>query len=147
MFLVHKTMFCVPDLQILSVHTYKCTNPNLRFSILCFSVKVADVNGELSDSQEEENGRSAVTAEDAQATQELLLEAEPVIQNGTAEEIEAEGEAQVNCLVWVKVKVILLHDLSKLYTLPFGSFNFFFILLLIFIFLSISSVFIAVSVL
>uniref|UniRef100_A0A9J8BPU9 Family with sequence similarity 169 member Ab n=1 Tax=Cyprinus carpio carpio TaxID=630221 RepID=A0A9J8BPU9_CYPCA len=57
-------------------------------------ILVADVNGELSDSQEEENGRSAVTAEDAQATQELLLEAEPVIQNGTAEEIEAEGEAQ-----------------------------------------------------
>uniref|UniRef100_A0A8C1R0E0 Family with sequence similarity 169 member Ab n=1 Tax=Cyprinus carpio TaxID=7962 RepID=A0A8C1R0E0_CYPCA len=89
-------------------------------------ILVADVNGELSDSQEEENGRSAVTAEDAQATQELLLEAEPVIQNGTAEEIEAEGEAQVNCLVWFKVKVVLLHDLSKLYTLPFGSFNFFF---------------------
>ncbi|XP_016346763.1 soluble lamin-associated protein of 75 kDa-like [Sinocyclocheilus anshuiensis] len=57
-------------------------------------ILVAEVNGEMTDSQEEENEMSAVTAEDAQATQELPLEAEPVIQNGTAEEIEAEGEAQ-----------------------------------------------------
>ncbi|KAF4098712.1 soluble lamin-associated protein of 75 kDa [Onychostoma macrolepis] len=57
-------------------------------------ILVAEVNGEMTDSQEEENVGSAVTTEDAQATQELPLEAEPVIQNGTAEEMEAEGEAQ-----------------------------------------------------
>ncbi len=88
-------------------------------------MKVAEVNGEMTDSQEEENEGSAVTTEDAQATQELPLEAEPVIQNGTAE--EAEGEAQVNHLIQVKVKIVLLHDLSNLYTLLFGSFNFFFL--------------------
>ncbi len=89
-------------------------------------MKVAEVNGEMTDSQEEENEGSAVTTADAQATQELPLEAEPVIQNGTAEETEAEGEAQVNHLIQVKVKIVLLHDLSNLYTLLFGSFNFFF---------------------
>ncbi|XP_016306263.1 soluble lamin-associated protein of 75 kDa-like [Sinocyclocheilus anshuiensis] len=49
-------------------------------------ILVAEVNGEMTDSQEEENEGSAVTTEDAKA--------EPVIQNGTAEEMEAEGEAQ-----------------------------------------------------
>ncbi|XP_052444499.1 soluble lamin-associated protein of 75 kDa [Carassius gibelio] len=57
-------------------------------------ILVAEVKGEMTDSQEEENEGSAVTTEDAQATQELPLESEPVIQNGTAEEMEAEGEAQ-----------------------------------------------------
>lgn len=87
-------------------------------------MKVAEVNGEMNCSQEEENEGSAVTTEDAQATKELPLEAEPVIQNDTAEEMEAAGEAQVNYLIQVKVKVVLLHDLSSVYTL-FGSFKYF----------------------
>lgn len=99
----------------MSVHTYKYVQTQIRYWILCFPVKVAEVNGEMTDSQEEENEGSAVTTEDAQATQELPLEAEPVIHNGTAEEMEAEGEAQVNYLVQVnKVKVVVLHDLSNM---------------------------------
>ncbi|XP_059382131.1 soluble lamin-associated protein of 75 kDa [Carassius carassius] len=57
-------------------------------------ILVAEVKGEMTDSQEEENEGSAVTTEDALATQELPLESEPAIQNGTAEEMEAEGEAK-----------------------------------------------------
>ncbi len=99
------------------VHIQMCTQ--IRYWVLSFSVKVAEVNGEMTDSQEEENEGSAVTTEDVQATQELPLEA--VIQSNTAEEMEAEGEAQVNYLIQVKVNVVLLHDLSSVYTL-FGSF-------------------------
>ncbi|XP_067232269.1 soluble lamin-associated protein of 75 kDa isoform X2 [Chanodichthys erythropterus] len=62
-------------------------------------ILVAEVNGEMSDSQEEENERSADTSEDAQADQERPLEAEAVIQNGTAEEMEVEREAQDDMIV------------------------------------------------
>ncbi len=99
------------------VHIQMCTQ--IWYWVLSFSVKVAEVKEEMTDSQEEENEGSAVTTEDAQATQELPLEA--VIQSGTAEEMEAEGEAQVNYLIQVKVNVVLLHDLSSVYTL-FGSY-------------------------
>ncbi len=54
-------------------------------------MKVAEVNGEMTDSQEEENEGSAVTTEDVQATQELPLEA--VIQSNTAEEMEGRGRS------------------------------------------------------
>ncbi|XP_050949775.1 soluble lamin-associated protein of 75 kDa [Labeo rohita] len=57
-------------------------------------ILVAEINGEMTDSQEEENEGSAVTTEDVQSTQELPLEAEPVIQNGTVEAMEPEEEAQ-----------------------------------------------------
>ncbi|XP_059398546.1 soluble lamin-associated protein of 75 kDa-like [Carassius carassius] len=57
-------------------------------------ILVAEVNEEIGVSHKEENEKSAVTAEDAQIMQELPLEADPVIQNGPAEEIEAEREAQ-----------------------------------------------------
>ncbi|XP_073680719.1 uncharacterized protein fam169ab [Garra rufa] len=57
-------------------------------------ILVAEVNGEMIDSQEEENEGSAIITEDAQATQELPLEAESIIQNGTVEAMEAEEEAQ-----------------------------------------------------
>lgn len=91
-------------------------NRNLGYSILCLSVKVAEINGEMSDSQEEEKDGSADTSEDAQADQECPLEAESVIQNGAAEEMEVEREAQVKYLVHFEFKVV-----NNLYSLPFQS--------------------------
>ncbi|XP_051533179.1 soluble lamin-associated protein of 75 kDa isoform X2 [Myxocyprinus asiaticus] len=52
---------------------------------------VAEVNGELSDSQEEENEASADTAENV-LDQECPLEEEIFLQNGTAEEEEMEDD-------------------------------------------------------
>ncbi|XP_052392364.1 soluble lamin-associated protein of 75 kDa-like isoform X1 [Carassius gibelio] len=57
-------------------------------------ILVAEVDEEISVSQEEENEKSAVTADGAQTTQELPLEAETVNQNSLAEEMETEGESQ-----------------------------------------------------
>ncbi|XDV38547.1 hypothetical protein PO909_007922 [Leuciscus waleckii] len=57
-------------------------------------ILVAEVNGEISDSQEVNVERSADTSEDAQADQVCPLEPEAVIQNGAVEEMEVEKEAQ-----------------------------------------------------
>ncbi|KAG1943324.1 soluble lamin-associated protein of 75 kDa [Pimephales promelas] len=57
-------------------------------------ILVAEVNGEISDSQEVNIERSADTSEDAQADQVCPLEPDAVIQNGAVEEMEVEREAQ-----------------------------------------------------
>ncbi|XP_021329079.2 uncharacterized protein fam169ab [Danio rerio] len=56
-------------------------------------ILVAEVNGEMSESHEDENERSA-NAEDEPVNQELPLEAEAAIQNGADEEMEADRDAQ-----------------------------------------------------
>ncbi|XP_056303127.1 soluble lamin-associated protein of 75 kDa [Danio aesculapii] len=57
-------------------------------------ILVAEVNGEMSESHEEEYERSANTVEDEPVEQELPLETEAVVQNGADEEMEADRDAQ-----------------------------------------------------
>ncbi|XP_077088908.1 uncharacterized protein fam169ab isoform X2 [Siphateles boraxobius] len=57
-------------------------------------ILVAEVNGEISVSQEVDIEMSADTSEDAQAEQVCPLEPEAVTQNGADEEMEVEREAQ-----------------------------------------------------
>jgi len=122
MFVAHKTsMFCV-KVCISGTHANICT-PKAQVSNFALSLKVAEVNGEISVSQEVNIERSADTSEDAQADQVCPLEPDAVIQNGAVEEMEVEREAQVSYLVQVEVKVELLQCLSNLYTLPLHSLN------------------------
>lgn len=91
----------VPEVQILCqfTHTNIPHRQTVDNQVLCRSVKVAEVNGEMSESHEEENERSANIEEDEPVDQELPLEAEAAIQNGADKEMEADRDARVNNLV------------------------------------------------
>lgn len=68
-----------------------------------FLVNVSKVNGELSESQAEEEEGSADTAEDVQSGQECSLEAETVRQNGSIEEEKMEQDSESQEAPVVKV--------------------------------------------
>nr|XP_055036305.1 soluble lamin-associated protein of 75 kDa isoform X1 [Misgurnus anguillicaudatus] len=69
------------------------------------------INGELSDSQAEKEAGSTDTAEDVQSGEECSLQ--PVIKNGTAEEMELEGECESQETLVEKENVVNNPDESE----------------------------------
>lgn len=83
----HRQIFCL--CICICAHAPNTIHYTTVLFYISFFLKI---NGELSDSQAEKEAGSTDTAEDVQSGEECSQQ--PVIKNGTAEEVELEGERE-----------------------------------------------------